>query len=92
MAIKLTKEELLNQALTIIKGDRNLRYGDPKINYKRIIEGWQLILGTEITEGQYGMMMIWMKIARLMEDETHMDSWIDIAGYAACTGEVIDDK
>ena len=36
MAIKLTKEELLNQALTIIKGDRNLRYGDPKINYKRI--------------------------------------------------------
>ena len=92
MAIKLTKEELLNQAQTIIKGDRNLRYGDPKINYKRIIEGWQLILGTEITEGQYGMMMIWMKIARLMEDETHMDSWIDIAGYAACTGEVIDDK
>ena len=49
-------------------------------------------MGTEITEGQYGMMMIWMKIARLMEDETHMDSWIDIAGYAACTGEVIDDK
>ena len=92
MATKLTKEEILNQAQTIIKGDRNLRYGDPKINYKRIIEGWQLILGTEITEGQYGMMMIWMKIARLMEDETHMDSWIDIAGYAACTGEVIDDK
>ena len=92
MATKLTKEEILNQAVTIIKGDRNLRYGDPKINYKRIIEGWQLILGTEITEGQYGMMMIWMKIARLMEDETHMDSWIDIAGYAACTGEVVDDK
>jgi hypothetical protein len=33
--------------------------------------------------------MVWMKMARLQEDPRHIDSWIDIAGYAACTAEVM---
>ena len=29
-------------------------------------------------------MMILMKVARLAADHLHDDSWLDIAGYAAC--------
>jgi len=86
---KIKKEDVLDKAKDIIQGDRNLRYGDPKINFQRIIKGWELILGHEITPDQYGMMMLWMKMARLQEDPRHIDSWIDIAGYAACTAEVM---
>lgn len=29
-----------------------------------------------------------LKIARAATNETHMDSWVDLAGYAACGGEI----
>jgi hypothetical protein len=32
--------------------------------------------------------MALVKIARLANSPDHMDSWIDIAGYAACGGEI----
>lgn len=34
------------------------------------------------------MMMSLMKIARLQNDTGHHDSWVDLAGYAACGGEL----
>ena len=33
-------------------------------------------------------MMALLKIARLMSNPEHADSWIDGAGYLACGGEV----
>jgi len=32
--------------------------------------------------------MIWTKIARLLETPGHVDSWVDICGYAALGGEL----
>lgn len=29
-----------------------------------------------------------LKIARLANNPEHMDSWVDLAGYAACGGEI----
>jgi hypothetical protein len=29
-----------------------------------------------------------VKLARLANDDKHEDSWVDLAGYAACGGEV----
>jgi len=34
------------------------------------------------------LMMALMKIARLRHNHGHADSWIDLAGYAACGGEI----
>jgi len=39
MKVKVKKEDVLDKAREIIQGDRNLRYGDPKINFQRIIKG-----------------------------------------------------
>lgn len=88
----MKKADVLDKAKELVTGDRQKKYGNPSINFERIIGGWTLILGHEITQAQLVQMMIWMKVARLQEDPNHMDSWIDIAGYAACGGEVVDGK
>ena len=36
-----------------------------------------------------GIMMMLVKVARLMENPHHQDSWVDIAGYSAITAEAI---
>ena len=35
-------------------------------------------------------MMVLLKVARINPEEPHPDNWIDIAGYAACGGELND--
>lgn len=41
-----------------------------------------------ITADDVAMMMALLKIARLELDPMHHDSWVDVAGYAACGGEL----
>jgi len=33
-------------------------------------------------------MMALMKLGRIAGNPAHMDSWIDLAGYSACGGEI----
>jgi hypothetical protein len=35
--------------------------------------------------------MVGLKLARLTEDMTKDDSWVDIIGYAALGGEIVND-
>ena len=62
--------------------DRGKNYGDVYTNHERIATMWTVILGTEVRAEQVAMMMAALKIARLIETPNHMDSWIDLAGYA----------
>jgi len=39
-----------------------------------------------------GMLMCLLKIARQKSNPKHADNYIDLAGYAACTGELSADK
>lgn len=84
----MKREKLLKEALKIVKGARQKNYGTPEDNFKRIADLWTVYTGIEITPGDVAVMMILMKAARLMNDPSHMDSWVDIAGYAACGGEI----
>jgi hypothetical protein len=42
----------------------------------------------KLTAVDVAMMLIDVKLARLENDPAHADSWIDVAGYAACGAEV----
>lgn len=86
----MKREKLLKEALKIVKGARQKNYGTPEDNFQRIANFWTDYTGIEITPGDVAVMMILMKAARLMNDPSHMDSWVDIAGYAACGGEIND--
>ena len=83
-----SRYELLNDAAKIVT-DRGTNYGTPEENFERIAVLWTALLGHEVSAAQVAMMMAALKMARLCADEKHMDSWVDIAGYAACGAEIV---
>lgn len=84
----LTRETVLEEAKKCVMQDRNKDYGSPEDNFKVIGKYWTDFLGKEITATDVSVMMLLMKIARLHTSPTKGDHWIDIAGYAACGGEI----
>lgn len=83
-----SRYELLNEAAKTVT-DRGANYGTPAENFERIAVLWTALLGHEVSATQVAMMMAAVKMARLCADEKHMDSWVDIAGYAACGAEIV---
>ncbi len=81
---------LLEEAATIVNGERNVTYDEPEDNFARIGALWSAYLGRAITPADVAAMNVLQKVGRLMHRPTHRDSWVDIAGYAACGADVAD--
>lgn len=91
----MKRKELLEQAAKITNGERQEHYGTPENNFARIAALWNSYLGiqdpfTALSASDVAAMMILLKVARIASDPKHLDSWIDIAGYASCGGEIVD--
>jgi 3-dehydroquinate synthetase len=56
--------------------------------FERVAVRWSQVLGTKVTATQVGLCLIDLKPARLVGDPKHLDSLVDVAGYAACVREV----
>jgi hypothetical protein len=88
-----TKHEVLDLAKEAT-ADRGLNYGKPEANFDRIAARWRAHLlnrfGADlaIDGASVAMMMIDVKLARLENCAGHLDSYVDIAGYAACGAEI----
>jgi hypothetical protein len=81
--------EALREAARIISGERDKQYGKPEDNFERTAKIWSVILGIEITNEDVAMMMVGLKVARYASKSGFQpDTWVDIAGYAACGYEV----
>lgn len=86
---KTGREICLNEADRITAGDRDKQYGGPEENFSRIAKIWSVILGIEVNEEDVAMMMVGLKVARYAAKSGFQpDTWIDVAGYAACGYEV----
>lgn len=85
---KTTREQILTEANKIVNGARNEAYGSPENNFRNIADFWSNYLGKEITAHDVAIMMILLKVARTQSGMGSMDNYIDIAGYAACAGEI----
>ena len=91
----MTKTKLLETALQTV-ADRGVPYGGVEDNFARIAVRWRTHLKNRfgldvpIDPISVAMMMIDMKQARLEGAPRHQDSIVDIAGYAACLGELAD--
>ena len=89
----MTRAELLERALAAVN-KRPKAYGPPEQNFERIARLWTDHLLNRYRETvvldlvDVACMMILMKVARIEETPDHVDSWTDIAGYAACGAEV----
>lgn len=90
----ITRAGILETAKTCVCGQREEDYGSPEDNFQLIANLWELYLcacGYEETRSLYAKdvanMMILLKVAR-NAGGSKLDNWIDIAGYAACGGEI----
>jgi hypothetical protein len=85
------RQFFLKTAEQLINGPRAKEYGPARKNHERIAQIWSIILEQDITPEQVVACMVGLKLARLSEDMTKDDSWVDIIGYAALGGEIIND-
>jgi hypothetical protein len=83
----MTGEDLLQHAAAVVR-DRRRTYGDPTDLFERVAVRWSQVLGSKVTAAQVGLCLIDLKLARLVGDPKHLDSLVDVAGYAACVREV----
>ena len=89
----MTRSEILDRAETCVNGDRQNDYGTPERNFETIADLWNAYLGEERIEAKdVAAMLILLKIARIASGKKKDDNWIDIAGYAACGGEIEDPR
>ena len=86
------RKYFLDQAEKLINGPKAKEYGPAKFNHERIARIWSVILDREVTAQEVVACMVGVKLARLAETIEHDDSWVDIIGYAALGGEIINDK
>lgn len=93
------REAVLDTAKTLVMGDRNNQYGPPTQDFEKIakmlsVQGFRFVdsggFPRELEAHHVAMMMVTLKLARLSWDPGKFDSWIDIAGYAACGWECVD--
>lgn len=82
------RAEILHEAESCICGQREQDYGSPEDNFGTIAKLWTEYTGTLITALDVAMMMCLLKIARIKNGGGSGDSFVDIAGYAACGGEI----
>lgn len=84
------RREILSDAAVCVCSDRNLMYGEPEDNFDVIAAMWSAYLGIPVTAADVAAMMILFKVARIATAEKpSRDSYVDIAGYAACGGGMI---
>lgn len=79
---------MLDTCKEIVTKHRQSQYGTPEDNFGRIAKYWSNYLERELTTTDVAMMMILLKIARGQHKADNKDTWVDIAGYAACGCEV----
>lgn len=82
------KRELLEEAANIVEGQRKEDYGETYKSFERISNLWSAYLSCPVSPSDIAAMMIMLKISRAKQTPTHKDSWVDMAGYAACGYEV----
>ena len=92
----MTRAEILEAARARVCGEREWDYGTPEDTFGTIAELWACYLqrccvspGADVClrPADVAAMMALLKIARAAGG-TKDDNWIDLAGYAACAGEL----
>lgn len=84
----MNRAECLEKAKECVCGQREQDYGTPEDNFNRIAGLWTAYKGTVFTAGDVAMMMALLKMARIRTGTGTMDSFVDLAGYAACGAEI----
>ena len=99
----MTRNEILKAAEKIVSGERQEQYGSPEDNFAVIARYWECYLDARtknsgsdatFTLDADDVAAAWrhLKVGRQSTGAGSADTWIDIAGYAACGGQVQTEK
>ena len=77
------REKLLKDALARVTSADELR-GAPEDSFKDIAALWSTYLGVAVSPCDVAALMSLLKVARIKTAPGDRDSWLDLAGYAAC--------
>ena len=88
----MTRDEVLDKAKACVSGDREQDYGSPEENFRTISLLWSVYLQRTprnyVSESDVAAMLALLKVARIASGNAKDDNWVDLAGYAACGGEL----
>jgi hypothetical protein len=87
---RMSRDDILREAAQAVTVDRAATHGDMEDNFSNIAQIWSVRLGKTVTAEQVAIMMVDIKTVRAWGNPGHMDNWVDMAGYAACGGEISD--
>lgn len=84
----MTREQILEAAKKCVCGDREEDYGSPEQNFQTIAALWTAYKHVTFDPVDVAMMLALLKIGRVSSGRVKDDNAIDLAGYAACAGEL----
>ena len=84
----MTRPEVLDMAKKMVCGQREQDYGSPEDNFTQIARLWSAYLNFRVRPLDVALMMALLKIARISTGTATEDSFVDLAGYAACGAEI----
>jgi len=89
--VTVGREQILALAHVAVNS-RGRQYGAPEENFTRLAAVWTALtvdrLDVEFDAHWVAIFLAALKLVRVAEDPSHQDSWVDLAGYAACGGEI----
>lgn len=88
----MKRKEILEEAARCVCLDRQNQYGTPENSFALVADFWNKYVGvSNIKPRDVAAMLALLKIARIRKGVKD-DNWVDLAGYAACGGELDDQK
>ena len=82
---------ILEEAASLINGDRAKEYGDMTESFTRIAGLWSAYLGVDVDKYDVAKMMMLLKVSR-SKNGNHHDSLVDIVGYCLCVEKMMEEK
>ena len=83
----MKRAEILEAARVCVCGEREQDYGSPEDSFSLIGKLWSAYMGVPVSPKDVAMCMALLKVARIKAGDK-VDSFVDLAGYAACAGEI----
>jgi hypothetical protein len=91
-----TRTEVLKEANDLINGDRNVDYGDPNDDFRKTAGMWDIYLKSvyerrdHLLPHDVAVLMSMLKLSRIAWSPERRDNWVDLAGYAACGWDCVE--
>lgn len=91
-------EDVCRRAADLVGGDRARQHGSKTKNFENAAALWNAYLAIRpepaapLNATDHALMMVLLKVARTQLGAFNADDFVDMAGYAACAGEVERDR